>query len=122
MSRTRTWKRLLPALAISLTLLTGFAALAPAAEQTITIEKPMPPPGWALMEQKLLKANGDYAELFADRYVDDRGYLLTRFAGAPSTAPTTPSRPTTTGRWLQALGGSDSRFSISTRRGSTATC
>jgi hypothetical protein len=36
----------------------------------------MSPPEWALLERQLLKANSKAAERFAERYVDERGYLL----------------------------------------------
>ena len=50
--------------------------LAAFAEPTIHIESPMPPPEWALMQRALLDANSRSVEAFADRYIDDRGYLL----------------------------------------------
>jgi len=50
-------------------------ALAGAAEKTVVVDTPMPPPGWALMEHALLDANSRAIELFADRYIDSRGYL-----------------------------------------------
>jgi hypothetical protein len=51
-------------------------ALAPlAAETAITVDSPMPPPTWALMERQLLDANSRAAERFAEKYVDSRGYL-----------------------------------------------
>lgn len=35
----------------------------------------MSPPGWALAERALLKANAEAAREFADKYLDDRGFL-----------------------------------------------
>ena len=67
-------------------------------EVTIVIDEPMSPPGWALMERELLRANSEAVELFADRYINERGYRCTPFAGGRSTVPTTPLKPTTTGR------------------------
>ena len=46
-----------------------------AAGPAIRIEKPMEPPAWALAERVLLKAYADAAREFAQKYVDDRGYL-----------------------------------------------
>ncbi|HUG80458.1 MAG TPA: hypothetical protein VML01_02265 [Bryobacterales bacterium] len=36
----------------------------------------MTPPRWALLERELLRANSEAVEFFADRYIDERGYLL----------------------------------------------
>ncbi len=46
-----------------------------AGQTVITIDKPMEPPGWALAERALLKANAAAAAEFAAKYTDDRGYL-----------------------------------------------
>lgn len=58
---------------VALLLFTA-ATYADAAE--ITIETPMPPPGWALLERELLAANTRACEEFFARYFDERGYLL----------------------------------------------
>ncbi len=108
MSKTRTWKRLLPALTITFTFLAGPAARSAAAEQTITIEEPMAPPGWALMEQRLLEANGDFAELFADRYIDDRGYLLHTIRWGTLDGPDDAIESFYNWTLAHALGGPDS--------------
>ncbi len=42
----------------------------------LKVDKPMPPPAWALMERGLLKANSDAARAFYKKYVDEKGYLL----------------------------------------------
>ena len=55
------------------------SALAPAmatAQPTIQVTTPMAPPAWALLERELLRYNSVAAELFARKYVDERGYLL----------------------------------------------
>lgn len=41
----------------------------------ITIDTPMPPPAWALLERELLQANTRACEEFFARYFDERGYL-----------------------------------------------
>ena len=46
-----------------------------AAETRIVIEEAMSPPGWALAERALLKANAEAAREFAHKYLDDRGFL-----------------------------------------------
>src|SRR5262249_12588769 len=43
---------------------------------TVTIDTPLAPPGWAVMERELLRANSIACERFAAKYLDDRGYLL----------------------------------------------
>ena len=49
----------------------------PAEERaTIQIETPLPPPGWALLERELLRANTAACQEFLARYFDERGYLL----------------------------------------------
>ena len=45
------------------------------AQRIIRVSRPMPPPGWALAERALLAANSESAQAFADKYLDDRGYL-----------------------------------------------
>src|SRR5512140_1918418 len=50
------------------------AALCPA-QVVVRVERPMPPPAWALAERALLQAYGDAAREFAAKYVDDRGFL-----------------------------------------------
>src|SRR5688572_6423837 len=45
-------------------------------EATIAIESPMPPPGWALLERELLRAQEAACREFYEKYFDERGYLL----------------------------------------------
>ena len=45
------------------------------AQVVVRVERPMPPPGWALAERALFQAYGDAAREFAARYLDDRGFL-----------------------------------------------
>ncbi|HVX59230.1 MAG TPA: hypothetical protein VHC19_01465 [Pirellulales bacterium] len=42
----------------------------------MTIDAPMPPPAWAVMERELLRANARACQEYFDRYFDERGYLL----------------------------------------------
>ena len=49
---------------------------APAAEPSLTIQTPMSPPEWALLQRELLRANTAACEEFFSRYFDERGYLL----------------------------------------------
>lgn len=41
----------------------------------INITTPIPPPGWALLERELLDASAEGCAEFAERYLDDRGFL-----------------------------------------------
>lgn len=42
----------------------------------LTIESPVSPPTWALLQRQLLKTNADACEEFYGRYFDERGFLL----------------------------------------------
>ena len=52
------------------------AAMAAPAQVRVVIDKPATPPEWALLERELLRANSLAMDRFAERYLDDRGYLL----------------------------------------------
>ena len=43
---------------------------------SLTVDSPMTPPTWALLQRELLKANADACEEFYNRYFDERGFLL----------------------------------------------
>src|SRR5215213_9484121 len=79
-----------------------------AAEPAVTIATPMPPPAWALLERQLLKANSKAAERFADRYVDERGYLLHTPRWGTLDGPDDAIETFFNWTLLHALGGSDS--------------
>ena len=51
------------------------AAAALTAAPALRVERPMPPPAWALAERALLEAYADAARVFANKYLDDRGFL-----------------------------------------------
>src|SRR5262249_42569703 len=46
-----------------------------AADVTLHISTPMPPPEWARLERRLLAENVPACREFFQRYFDDRGYL-----------------------------------------------
>src|SRR3954449_5296456 len=48
----------------------------PAADVSLSVETPVAPPAWALLERELLRANAAACEEFFARYFDDRGELL----------------------------------------------
>ena len=79
-----------------------------AAEVNVSIEKPMPPPAWALLERELLRANSRAVQAFADKYVDERGYL--EHVARWGTLDGTDDAIETFSNWtlLHALGASDS--------------
>ena len=75
---------------------------------TVTIDTPMAPPGWALLERELLRSQNQAIQLFFERYFDERGYLrcVERWGGndGPDDAMENMRDWTT----LHSLGGSDS--------------
>ena len=89
---------------IALLMMPLFAA----AEVTLVVDQSMAPPGWALMERELLRANSRAAEAFAAKYVDYRGYLL--HTARWGTLDGTDDAIETFHNWtlLHSLGGSDS--------------
>ena len=78
------------------------------AQPTLTIDEAMPPPDWALMEQALLEANSDAVEAFAERYIDERGYLLHTIRWGTLDGPDDAIETYYNWTLLHALGGSDS--------------
>ena len=47
----------------------------PVSGETLSIDSPMTPPAWALMQRELLVAKTKACETFFDKYFDHRGYL-----------------------------------------------
>jgi hypothetical protein len=70
--------RLFPKLGAVLIALLGIGVVGlPSAEQaTLVIDTPLTPPAWALMEREMLRANSEASVRFAEKYIDERGYLL----------------------------------------------
>ncbi len=73
---SRFLKALLCVLSVTLLPAMVTSAVATAADVTISVETPMTPPNWAVLERELLRANESGCRKFFDRYFDDRGYLL----------------------------------------------
>ncbi|MCI0462548.1 MAG: hypothetical protein L0Z62_36830 [Gemmataceae bacterium] len=46
------------------------------ARATVRLDTPLPPPGWALLQRELLRANAAACKEFYQRYFDERGWLL----------------------------------------------
>jgi hypothetical protein len=84
------------------------ASVALAAPVKVHIDKPMPPPAWALAERALLEAYADAAEEFAAKYVDERGYFrcVERWGG--NDGPDDAMETFTPWTLLYALGGRQS--------------
>ena len=93
----------------TLAILVGSLAVPVSAEHvTLLVDQEMPPPGWALLERELLKANSEAVELFADRYLDDRGFLLHTPRWGTLDGPDDAIETYFNWTLLHALGGSDS--------------
>ena len=58
----------------------------------LTLDTPVRPPRWALLERQLLDALAEACREFYDRYFDERGYLLCVPRWGATTAPTTPRK------------------------------
>src|SRR5438132_7269064 len=56
-------------------LLSAISAWSTAADISIRVETPMPPPKWAMLERQLLSENVSACREFFRRYFDDRGHL-----------------------------------------------
>ena len=92
----------------TVSLLLVFAAVALAGDAVVVVDKPMAPPAWALLEQKLLEANSVACERFYDRYVDSRGYLLHTPRWGTLDGPDDAIETFYNWTLLHALGGHDS--------------
>lgn len=89
-------------------LLAVLAAYPPQGSLSIDIERPMPPPAWALAERALLQATADGAAVFAEKYLDRRGYLrcVERWGG--NDGPDDAMENFSNWPLLYALGGTES--------------
>ena len=93
-------------------LLVLVLALPAASEVALTIRTPMAPPEWALLERELLRYNSEACERFAQRYLDERGYL--KHVPRWGTLDGPDDAIETFWNWtlLHALGGSDSVLAL----------
>lgn len=71
------WARTIAGLWVVMALEIAFLSPpAGSAEPELTIDTPMSPPSWALLERELLRQNSEACRIFFDKYFDDRGWLL----------------------------------------------
>lgn len=87
-----------------------FAALAHpalAASPLLTVNTPMAPPEWALLERELLKANEEACTAFFERYFDERGYLLAYARWGANDGPDDAIENVNDWPTLHALGADD---------------
>jgi len=82
-------------------------AAAQAAEVALVIKTPMTPPEWALLQRELLRYNSEACWLFAERYLDERGYLLHTPRWGTLDGPDHAIETFWNWTLLHALGGSD---------------
>ena len=78
-----------------------------AEEPTITVNSPMSPPAWALLEREVLKQNADACREFFEKYFDDRGWLLCVERWGGDDGPDDAIENCLDWPILHALGGSD---------------
>jgi hypothetical protein len=91
-------------------LLAGLICCRPMAAEDplLVLDRPMPPPGWALMERELLRLNSEACEIFAAKYVDERGHLLHTPRWGTLDGPDDAIETFHNWTLLHALGASDS--------------
>lgn len=77
------------------------------AQPGLRVDTPMPPPDWALMERALLDANSEAVEEFADKYIDERGYLAHTMRWGTLDGPDDAIETYYNWTLLHALGGSN---------------
>ena len=88
--------------------LLAFAGCAPVAAETLRVETPLSPPGWALLERELLRASSAACEEFFQRYFDAAsGSLLCVERWGGDDGPDDASETMSGWPLLHALGGDD---------------
>jgi hypothetical protein len=90
----------------------GLVGLRSAETPTLVIDTPLSPPAWALLERELLRANSEACVRFAQKYVDDRGYLLHTPRWGTLDGPDDAIETFNNWTLLHALGGSDEVLDI----------
>ncbi|MBN8733763.1 MAG: hypothetical protein J0L64_24725 [Acidobacteria bacterium] len=82
------------------------------AAQTVHVKTPMAPPHWALLERELLRANSRAVEMFAEKFVDERGYLAHTPRWGTLDGPDDAIETYWNWTLLHALGGADSSLQL----------
>jgi len=98
---------LLPVFEVAAALLPGSGGIE-AGNVTISIETPMSPPRWAVLERELLEANESACAEFFSRYFDERGYLQCVVRWGALDGPDDAIENVADWPLLHALGASDS--------------
>ena len=95
---------------LSSLLLAGLISWRPMAAESppVLLDRPMSPPAWALMERELLRLNSEACEIFAAKYVDERGHLLHTPRWGTLDGPDDAIETFHNWTLLHALGASDS--------------
>ncbi len=96
----------------ALLLVSAAAAQATRSEVTVHIQTPMSAPAWALLERELLRHNSRAVERFAEKYLDDRGYLAHTPRWGTLDGPDDAIETYWNWTLLHALGGSDSVLTL----------
>ena len=76
-------------------------------DSPLTIQTPMRPPQWALLQRELLRVQTEACEAFFARYFDDRGYLRAVERWGANDGPDDAIEHVNDWALLHALGGSD---------------
>src|SRR5262245_13354895 len=94
---------------LSLLLLFWGASSTPASarDAVVTVDTPMSPPAWALLQRALLRANDEACREFYDRYFDERGWLLCVERWGGDDGPDDAIENLMDWPTLHALGGND---------------
>ena len=82
-------------------------AFAQGAETVLTVDTPMAPPEWALLERELIEEQSEAAETFFARYFDERGFLLATERWGANDGPDDAIENINGWPQLYALGGPD---------------
>jgi hypothetical protein len=101
-------KRLIGCTCLLISLLSClFPSAVPLAAPQITIQTPMSPPIWALLEREVLRASTAACEEYFAKYFDERGYLLCVPRWGGDDGPDDAIENLATWPELHALGASD---------------